>query len=242
MEDTINIDNFKDQSENLSTGEIIAPENKDSEKSERAHKFFNSSIRRAENLLEINVAVGGEKLIIPENKLLDCYRAVIVLSISALDAYIKTFLTLEIKQKLNERNLSSDLKKYIKEELFNNSKDSLYDVVLEANFIETVITKFDEDFEKKSFQGQKSIDRYMRIAGIDKIFKRISRSANISEDNLMSNLERYTNMRHAIVHCGDHDLTQTEPTENKITEKDAKECIELVKLISLEIHKMNKGK
>lgn len=218
------------------------PQTKDTEKSERAFKFFNSSIRRAENLLEINIATDGSILSIPDHKLLDSYRAVIVLSISALDAYVKTFLTVEIKQRLNERNLSPELKTYIKEELFNKDKDSLYQVIFESNFIEIVISKFDDDFEKKSFQGQKSIDKHMKLGGIDQIFKKISRSANISPDNLQSDLERFTNMRHSIVHCGDHDLTQTEPTENKISEKDAQDCIKLVKLISSEIHKMHKGK
>ncbi len=238
MEENKNSDNVNISLLSSIEAQNNVPESKDLEKSERAFKFFNSSIRRAENLLSINIDKDGKLLAIPENKILDSYRAVIVLSISALDAYVKTFLTVEIKQRLTERNLSVELKAYIKEDLYNKDKDSLYQVIFESNFIEIIIAKFDEDFEKKSFQGQKSIDKHMKLAGFDQIFKKISRSANISPDNLQSDLERFTNMRHSIVHCGDHDLTQTEPKENKISVKDAEDCIKLVKLISSEIHKM----
>jgi hypothetical protein len=226
--------------EKVSTDQNSSPIKKDTEKSERAYKIFNSGIKRAENLHKINIGSKNNKLSIPKDKLLDSYRAVVVLSISALDAYVKTFLIAEIKQRISDRTLSKDLKTYIKEELF--TKDTLYQVVLEQDFIDKVIEKFDVDFEKRSFQGQKSIDKYMKLAGIDQVFKSITKSANVSLDNLLGDLERFTNMRHQIVHCGDHDLNQTELTENKICEKDAKDCIKLVKLIALEIHKINQGK
>ena len=212
---------------------------KENEKSELAFKIFNSGIKRAENLLKINFDSDNNKLSISEDKLQDSYRAVIVLSISALDAYIKTFLIVEIKKSLNEKNLSRELKQYIKEDLF--TKDTLHQVVLENNFYEKVIEKFDEDFEKKSFQGQKSIDKYMKLAGLNQVFKLISISADKSVDKLLSSIENFTQRRHLIVHCGDHDLTQTELTENKITEKDASDCVKLVRLIVSEIHKISQA-
>ena len=208
--------------------------------SELAYSIFLSGIKRAENLLKIDINSSGNLLEIPEDKLLDSYRAVVVLSISALDSYIKTFLIVEIKKNLNNRSLSNDLKSYIKEELFN--KDELHQVVLENNFYEKVIQKFDADFEKRSFQGQKSIDKFMKLAGMNQVFKQISISADKSIDNILSSIETYTQRRHLIVHCGDHDLTQTQLTENQIDKSTASKCIELVKLIASEIHKINQEK
>lgn len=222
------------------TGIIYSDLPKEKEKSELAFKIFNSGIQRAENLLRINVDPKGKKIPILENKLNDSYRAVIVLSISALDAYIKTFLIVEIKKSLNEKKLSQELKRYIKDELF--TKDTLHQHVLETNFYEKVIEKFDEDFEKKSFQGQKSIDKYMKLAGVNQVFKLISNSADKSVDKLQSAIENFTQRRHLIVHCGDHDLTQTSLTEIQICEKDASDCIELVTLIANEIHKISQSK
>jgi hypothetical protein len=213
---------------------------KDKEKSERAFKIFDSSIKRAENLLTINISTDKKRLKIPNDKILDCYRAVIVLSISALDAYIKTFLIVEIKQRLEERNLSTDLKKYIRDELF--SKETLHQCVLDNDFFEKVIEKFDDDFEKKSFQGQKSIDKYMKLAGYEQIFKMISDSADKSPNILQRDIEIFTQRRHLIVHCGDHNLSQTELTESKISKTDASECIKLVKFIATEIHKLSQIK
>jgi hypothetical protein len=228
------------ENESSLTGDTISTKTKVDEKSELAFKIFNSGIKRAENLLRINHALDDSKLSITEDKLLDSYRAVVVLSISALDAYVKTFLIVEIKKSLNEKKLSSDLKKYIKEELF--TKDTLHQHVLEDNFYDKVIEKFDEDFEKKSFQGQKSIDKYMKLAGLNQIFKLISNSADKSVDKLHASIEKFTQRRHLIVHCGDHDLTQTTLTENIISEEYAAECITLVTLIANEIHKISTKK
>lgn len=222
------------------SGQDVSLQSPDDGKSELAYKIFNSSIKRAENLLKINVDAKNKKLSISEDKLLDSYRAVIVLSISALDAYIKTFLIVEIRQRLNDKTLSPDLKKYIKEELF--TKDTLHQHVLEANFFEKVIERFDDDFEKKSFQGQKSIEKYMSLAGFNQVFKLISKSADKSVDNLLSDIEKYTQRRHLIVHCGDHDLNQTTLTENKIAVSEASECVKLVSLIANEIHKLSQTK
>lgn len=220
-----------------STPKSATEDGKEKTASDQAYLIFESGIKRAENLLEINIDSEGTALNIPESKLLDSYRAVMVLSISALDSYIKTFLIVEIKKSLTERNLSTDLKKYIKEELFN--KEELHQVVLEINFYDQVIKKFDADFEKRSFQGQQSIDKFMKLAGMNQIFKQISISADRSIDNILSSIENYTQRRHLIVHCGDHDLTQTQLTENVIDRKIASDCIAMVKLIATEIHKLS---
>jgi len=227
---------------NTSTGNVVpdVPSSDKSEKSELAFKIFQSGIKRAENLLKINIGSDESTLPISADKLQDSYRAVVVLSISALDAYVKTFLIVEIKRSLNEKKLSFDLKKYIKEELF--TKDTLHQHVLEDNFYQKVIEKFDEDFEKRSFQGQKSIDKYMKLAGLNQVFKLISNSADKSENKLHAAIENFTQRRHLIVHCGDHDLTQTTLTENTIAEKDASDCINLVTLIANEIHKISTSK
>lgn len=227
----------KQKTESPITGQdAVEVEKKGNDKAEQAYKIFLSGIKRADNLHKVNFDANGNKLSISEDKLLDAFRAVIVLSISALDAYVKTFLTTEIKIRITNRTLSTDLKTYIKEELF--TKESLHQVVLDNDFIDKVIDKFNIDFEKKSFQGQKSIEKHMKLAGIDQVFRTITKSANVSHDNLISNLEKFTNMRHQIVHCGDHDLNQTELTENEIYEKDATDCINLVRLIANEIHKI----
>jgi hypothetical protein len=237
MEENINNEVGDDIPSNAPTKDSV---DKKKTSSEQAYLIFESGIKRAENLLEINIDSSGALLNISEDKLLDSYRAVMVLSISALDSYIKTFLIVEIKKSLSERNLSSDLKNYIKEELFN--KDELHQVVLENNFYDKVIQKFDADFEKRSFQGQKSIDKFMKLAGMNQIFKQISISADKSIDNILSSIENFTQRRHLIVHCGDHDLTQTELTEIVIDQKAASDCIELVKLIAREIHKISQSK
>ena len=85
--------------QNIPSGNATSDSDLSDEKSELAFKIFKSGIKRAENLLRIDL--GSEnKISISEDKLKDSYRAVIVLSISALDAYIKTFLIVEIRARL----------------------------------------------------------------------------------------------------------------------------------------------
>lgn len=209
-------------------------------KSEQSFKIFNSSIKRANNLLNINFNELNEKLPIPEDKLLDAYRAVILLSIASLDAYVKTFVRVEIKQRLTNWDLTAELKDYIKEDLFGEKE--LLQYVLDHNFSEKVIEKFNQEFDKKSFQSQQSIDKYMKIAGFKEVFKQISSSADRNNDKLLKDLDKFTGRRHLIAHCGDHDLSQTETTEKEITFEDASNCVALVTFIANEIHKLNQKK
>ena len=64
-------------------------------------EVFNYCIERAENLIKIHQAAHGKKTK-PEKYLADAHRAAIVLSISALDAFIRTFVIEKIREKEEE--------------------------------------------------------------------------------------------------------------------------------------------
>jgi hypothetical protein len=206
-------------------------------KSSIPYEIFTNSLQRAKNLVDIDTGKDGKKLPIPKCNLEDAYRAAIVLSISALDAYIRTFVLERIKILLSNKSLPTKLKEYIKKVLFD--KDTLHTIVFETTFYEKIEEEFSKDFQKQSFQGHRNIESYMAIAGYDDIFRQISKKADRSHDNLRSDIEKYTSRRHEIAHCGDHDLNQTKPTENKITKKYTQECIDLVDSIAKHIHKIS---
>lgn len=209
------------------------------QKNEGPYDIFKNSLKRAENLVDINLASDGKtKFAIANVNLKDAYRAVIVLSISALDAYIRTFVFREIKELLLNRNLNAGLKKYIKEELLD--KETLFNIAFEPDFFDKIQKEFIKDFNKQSFQGQRNISSYMALAGYENIFREISKNANISPDNLQRDLEHFTSRRHQIVHRGDYDIDQTEATENKIDESEARNCIKLVETIAIHIHELSK--
>lgn len=72
---------------------------KKTETSLSSYEIFSRCIKRAENLISIKITtedVPG----VSEQHYCDCYRAAIVLSISALDAFIRTVVVSEIRRSL----------------------------------------------------------------------------------------------------------------------------------------------
>ena len=67
------------------------------------YEVFNYCIERAENLIKIHQAAHGKRTK-PEKYLADAHRAAIVLSISALDAFIRTFVIERIRQLLASKS------------------------------------------------------------------------------------------------------------------------------------------
>ncbi|MBC7936370.1 MAG: hypothetical protein H7Y86_13550 [Rhizobacter sp.] len=203
-----------------------------------AFTIFANSLKRAKNLIDIDLALDGTKLQIEEENLKDAYRASIVLSISALDAYVRVFVLDRIKDLLKRQQLPQALKDYIKKDLFPN-KETFHSIVFEPDFYKKIEDAFNKDFEKQSFQGQRNIAVFLKIAGFEDIFRKISRNADKSPDILQSNIEKHTQRRHDIVHCGDHDLAQSDITENKITRAEAQNCIQLVGFVAEQIHQIS---
>jgi uncharacterized protein (UPF0332 family) len=200
-----------------------------------AYEIFEKCIKRAENLISIqSLTVGVEH--IPEQHYCDCYRAVIVLSISALDAYIRKIVISEIvKMIADKKPLNEDLRKYIKELL---NQDELLDAARNYDIIKQVEDAVKEDFGKKSFQGEWKISHFLGLVGHKDIFSEVAVKANINEKNLRKDIEIFTKRRHIIAHSGDYDLNQNPHKENEIKIDDAKKCIDVVKKFVQNINKI----
>jgi hypothetical protein len=193
-----------------------------------AFEVFKISITRADNLLRIHKAAHGKKSK-PERYLADAHRAVIVLAISALDAYVRTLFIEKIRELLVDGkeipvSLESRIKSYLKE-------DGLLEAARKGDLLGRVEKAIQNDFDKKSFQGCKIIEEYLEMAGIKNVFKVIAEKANMNETLLRTQLDSYTNRRHLIAHRGDHDLTKNPPEETEIKKDYAINCIKLIRKI-----------
>jgi hypothetical protein len=199
--------------------------------------IFNLCIERAHNLIKIHEAAHGTKAK-PEKYLADAHRAAIVLTISALDAYIRSLIISKIREILANKtqllpvSLFEQIKKFL-------NQDVLLEAARKDDLLDRVEKAFQSDFERKSFQGTKNIEDYMKMAGFDNIFHAVAMNAGINEDTLRSNIDRFTNRRHTIAHKGDYNLKEQPPRENVITKKDAQECIKIVTIVAKEIHKLS---
>lgn len=203
-----------------------------SSKSPNSFEIFQRTIKRANNL--INHHKDGKQCGEADY---DSFRAAIVLSISALDAFIRTLVVDKILNKLSDKNasISKELTDYIKN-LMN--QDLLLEAARKYEFREKVEKTIRADFETKSFQGEYRINYYLELAGYKDIFEDVSHSANKSKARLRSDLERYTKRRHIIAHCGDYELNQIPHCENDISKDYAKDCIEIVSLFAEHIFKI----
>lgn len=188
------------------------------------YDIFQRCIKRAQNLIDFHSDDQGSDV---QEHFCDAYRAAIVLSISALDAFIRSIVTEKINNMLidNTKDLPEKLALYLKNLL---NQDKLLNAARKYNLHEVVDKHIKDDFGTKSFQGEWKIKSFMELIGYQNIFKQVSDKADISETNLMKKLEIYTQRRHVIAHSGDYDLNNTSQTENEITKKFAQECVDLV--------------
>lgn len=199
-----------------------------------SYDVFELCVQRASSLIKLHKVAHG-KAGKPEKYTSDAHRAAIVLAISALDAFIRTFVILKVRQIFTRRNsplpdsLVDQVKKFLKFEdvLEAARKDDLLERVQKALY---------SDFGRRSFQGTRNIEDYLKIIGYEDVFREVARRAKINEASLRSELDRFTNRRHLIAHHGDYDLQQNPPLENLITKKDAEECIRLVRCIAKHMH------
>jgi hypothetical protein len=102
--------------------------------------IFERCIERARNLVKIHEAAHGGKKAKPEKYLADAHRAAIVLSISALDAFVRSFVIERVRFLLADKaaklpeTLSARIKSFLKEDglLESARKDDLLDRVEKA--------------------------------------------------------------------------------------------------------------
>ena len=199
--------------------------------------MFERSIDRAQNLLTIHGMVHRTRSR-PPLLLADVHRAVIVLAVSALDAYIRTLVVNKVLVAIKDihTQIPSKLRDYLKGLI-------TYDELLEAARIADLCTRVEKalktKMEESSYQGVAKITEAMKLVGHDDIFKEVARAASINEQQLKEGVGRYTTRRHIVAHCGDYDLTQTPPTENPITKHEAEECIKLMTIVARKIDKVS---
>lgn len=204
------------------------------------YQIFEKCIARANNLVAMHDST-LQNVEISEAHYCDCYRAAIVLSISALDAYIRKVVVSEIRAILadSKKQLNKELGEYIKTLL---NQDRLLDAARKSNLLDVVEELVKVDFSTKSFQGEWKISKHLSMVGHGEIFSNVAVKANVNEKNLKESLAKYTNRRHVIAHSGDYDLNQTPHVENKITKEYATKCIELVSLFACTMDEILEGK
>jgi len=204
-----------------------------------AYDIFSLCIGRARNLIRIHEAAHGNRAR-PEVYLADAHRAALVLSVSALDAYVRTCCLERVRAIIVRKTaelpsiLAAEIKKFLKD-------DQLLEAARKDDLLTRVEKAFRQDFERKSFQGVKNITECLKLIGIDDVFHEIAMRESLNEDNLKQDLDRFTKRRHVIAHQGDYDLSQNPPVENAIRKRDAEECIRLITRIAQAMHTLTEG-
>jgi hypothetical protein len=201
-----------------------------------AFDVFLRCIERADNLITIHKNAHGIAAR-PADYLSDAFRASLVLSISALDAFVRAHVLERIAKLIRDKTksipapLAVEIRRFLKDE-------ELLQAALQDDLVQRVEKAFKTDFDRKSFQGVRNISDAMKIIGHDDVFHTIAVNASKNEDNLKQQLNDFTQRRHWIAHQGDYDLTQNPATQRQITKSDAERCIRLVTIVAKEINKL----
>ena len=186
------------------------------------YDIFLRCIKRAENLINFH----SEDKNPNEEHFCDAYRASVVLTIAALDAYARTVAIAKIKEKIAKKLKAKDpLREYLKKIM---THDSLLEAALNESFISEIEIQISNDFHQKSFQGQENLTEYMNLAGYPNIIGMVAGKQNLHEATLKEKINKYTKRRHTIAHNGDYATNQT-PYEELTIDKDfAKGCLKLI--------------
>lgn len=184
--------------------------------------IFLRCIKRAENLINFHSDDKNPE----EEHFCDAYRASVVLTIAALDAYTRTVAIIKIKEKLKRKPKANDpLCIYIKTIM---THDTLLECAMNDSFFIEIENQITNDFQRKSFQGERKISHYMELAGYKNIFGIVSKKDNSNEHNLKIKIDDFTKRRHTIAHGGDYDITQIPYKEIEIKKEYAVECHKIV--------------
>jgi hypothetical protein len=224
----INNSNLDAKSSDSITTKVLSP-----------YEIFTKCINRSENLLSFQECNNNCQKRISMDNIYDCYRAAVFLSISALDNFIRTIISIKIKNKVIEKKVPDELEKYIcsifpQRELFEAARKDNFHMVLDR-----VINL---DFSKKSFQGAEKITEFFKLVGYKDIFDIVAKKINKHKGNLIKELNEYTDRRHSIAHRGDYTFEQTDTKELEITYSYAEKCIETIKNIVKAINEITEDK
>jgi hypothetical protein len=199
--------------------------------------IFELCVARARNLLKLHAAAHGKKSRPPKD-LADAHRAAITLAISALDAYVRTFVIVRVRDLLAS---PGGVPKPLAERLKNLlSHEEAIDAARKGDFLDRVEAALRREFATESFQGVNQIKRALSLVGTENVFHEVAAAAKMNEEDLHRQLEKFTKRRHAIAHQGDYDLSQNPPKENTITKKDTQDCIKLIVLIAKHIEEIHR--
>lgn len=194
------------------------------------YDVFNKCISRAKNLIACKQCKDKKE------NVGDFYRAAVVLSISALDAFIRTTITTRIKDiVLDKKNVGDELYKYL-EKLLPHKE--LFNAARQNNFLQKIENVLKKDFEIQSFQGEEKISTFLKMIGHNDIFSNVSKKINKNEGNLIKQLNDYTKRRHTIAHRGDYDLNQNPVVEIQIDYLYASSCVKFVEEITKAINEI----
>lgn len=201
---------------------------------------FEQCITRAKNLISVHEST-QEIDEMSEAHYGDCYRAAVVLSISALDAFIRKIIVSEIRKLVADdtKPLNTELSDYLKGLL---NQDKLLDAARKYNLLDAVEKAMKEDFSTKSFQGEWKISSHLSMVGYKDVFSQVSIKADVNEKNLKKKLSVFTMRRHVIAHSGDYDLNQIPHKENEISKTYAEDCIKTVSLFAKTINQLMEEK
>jgi hypothetical protein len=194
------------------------------------YDIFLRCIKRAENLISFHSDDKNPE----EEHFCDAYRASVVLTIAALDAYTRTVTIIKMKEKLKKKPKPTDpLYLYVKSIM---SHETLLETAMNDTFFSEIENYISNDFQRKSFQGEKKINYYMSLAGYKNIIGSVATKSKYNEGLLKSDLDRYTQRRHTIAHGGDYDISQNPYKEIEIKKEYAIECLKVVKDFTLTLN------
>ncbi len=188
---------------------------------------FVKNLGRARGLLGLHVRLHGRPGR-PEQHTPDLLRAVVVLGVAALDAYVHQ----KVVGAITRGRLSSPpepLKARVKE-LVKKDPDLPINLAIAPAPFEALLTPLVESIYKETYQDPGTVERAFELVGIPGIWASVANALGEDETTVKRRLAEFVQRRHAIAHEADIRRgrgTRTAP----ITRAYAEECLDFLEKV-----------
>lgn len=166
------------------------------------HWVFQQNIRRSRALIATHVRLHNKRGK-PAMVVSDIMRASVVLTISAIDAYLHGVALHYAARAAQQKPVPPALLEMIRDWRLEASE--ILDLTLSADGAKKFAERVDDHFADRTLQDPSKVDQVFRILGITDIWQQVAHGMGRAKDDLCRDFAAIVRRRHEIAHEADID-------------------------------------
>ena len=204
------------------------------------HWVFQQNIRRSRALIATHVRLHNKRGK-PAMVVSDIMRASVVLTVSAIDAYLHGVARRYAAKAAQQNPVPPALLDMIKEWRLDPSE--ILELTLSEDGADRFAAKVEEHFADRTLQDPSKVEQVYRILGIPDIWQDVARRLGRPKDDLCRDFAAVVKRRHRIAHEADIDPEGKGPTKKRALGRDtASDYCDLIESIVTQLQAIILGR